>query len=67
MLCFNFLGGYFVHGMTKSYLDFVPALKDLEPLMDTMVDEGLWEQVQRKVIPKCLGGKDGLFHVYRIK
>ena len=56
-----------MHGMTKSYLDFVPALKDLEPLMDTMVDEGLWEQVQRKVIPKCLGGKDGLFHVYRIK
>ena len=44
-----------MHGMTKSYLDFVPALKDLEPLMDTMVDEGLWEQVQRKVIPKCLG------------
>ena len=62
-----FPGGYFVHGMTKTYLDFVPALKDLEPLMDTMVEEGIWEKVERKVLPKVLSGKDGLFHVYKIK
>lgn len=58
-------GGYFFNSMTEYYLESVEALHELEPLMKSMEDEGLWTRLERQTVANNISDKTGLFHVYR--
>ena len=58
-------GGYFFNSMTEYYLQSVEALHELEPLMKTMEEEGLWTKVERQTVPRNIADKTSVFHTYR--
>ena len=39
--------------------------KDLEPYMDELEKNGVWEKVLRKIIPGYFYEKQGLLYIYR--
>ena len=60
-------GGYVCIVMRREYLSYVEEYKDkLEPLMDTLEDQGNWKKVVRKIVPCYSFQKDGMVYVYQI-
>ena len=58
-------GGLFLNVMTEYYLESIESLHELEPLMEKMVEEGVWTQLTRKSFPNNIGGKQGVLHIFR--
>ena len=51
--------------MTKNYLDSVPELKELEPLMSRLESEGVWKMLEKRITDKHVGDKMGHYTVFR--
>ncbi len=65
-MCQKTIGGIFVNTMTEYYLESVEALRDLEPTMERMEEEGLWDRVSRVSEPNMIAGNvTGVIHTYR--
>lgn len=60
-------GGYVCIVMRREYLSYVEEYKDrLEPLMNTLEENGSWEKVVRKIVPSYSFQKEGVVYVYRV-
>ena len=55
-------GGVFINSMTKWYLGNVEKLAQLEPLMDKMEQEGIWEKVEIFLDKEEY---QGVYHIYK--
>ena len=55
-------GGIFINSMTKWYLENVDKLKDLEPVMDQMEEEGIWSKIEIFIDSEEY---QGIYHIYK--
>lgn len=59
-------GGLFLNSMTEYYLTEVEALRELEPTMRRMEEEGTWRMLSRETEPNLIVGKFSVvFHAFR--
>ncbi|XP_055957022.1 uncharacterized protein LOC130012914 [Patella vulgata] len=61
-------GGIVVIAMREEYLNYVEEYQNkLEPMMEELEKEGVWEKIDRSIYENHFVGKTGVLFLYRVK
>ncbi|XP_050405329.2 uncharacterized protein LOC126821067 [Patella vulgata] len=61
-------GGIVVIAMREEYLNYVEEYQNkLEPMMEELEKEGVWEKIDRRIYENHFVGKTGVLFLYRVK